>query len=69
MIETGSNHCRIVAESLTGERDVDEQTFASLAILGERLKRLKKHDKAFSRVTFSPAVKKLRSQKNTVAIG
>ena len=69
MIETGSNHCRIVAESLTGERDVDEQTFASLAILGEKLERLKKHDKAFSRITFSPAVKKLQSQKNTVAIG
>jgi len=69
MIETGSNHCRIVAESLAGERDVDEQTFASLEILGEKLERLKKLDKAFSRVTFSSAVKKLQRRKNTVAIG
>jgi len=69
MIETDSNHCRIVAESLAGERDVDEQTLASLAILTEKLERLKKRDKSFSRITFSPAVKKLKSQKNTVAIG
>ena len=69
MIETGCDHCRIVAESLAGQRDVDEQTLASLAILTEKLERLKKRDKSFSRITFSPAVKKLKSQKNTVAIG
>ncbi|MHC4557676.1 MAG: hypothetical protein ACYTFW_05040 [Planctomycetota bacterium] len=69
MIGTDSNHCRIVAESLSGERDVDEQTFASLAILGERLERLKNLDEAFSSVAFSSDVEKLRSQKNTVAVG
>ena len=69
MIETDSNHCRIVAKSLAGERDVDEQTLASLAILTEKLERLKKRDKSFSRITFSPAVKKLRSQKKTVSVG
>ena len=63
-----SNHCRIVAESLAGEREVDEQTFASLAVLAERLERLKAADKAFSSVTFSSAVKKLRNQKNAVAV-
>ncbi|MHC4595769.1 MAG: hypothetical protein ACYS9C_15975 [Planctomycetota bacterium] len=68
MIETGSNHCRIVAKSLARERDVDEQTLASLAILIERLERLKKTDKSFSRITFSPAVKKLQNQKNKVAV-
>ena len=41
MIGTDSNHCRIVTESLTGTRKVDEQTFASLAILDERLERLR----------------------------
>ncbi len=68
MIETGSNHYRIVAKSLARERDVDEQTLASLAILTERLERLKKTNKSFSRVTFSPAVKKLQNQKNKVAV-
>ena len=68
MIGTDSNHCRIVAESLAGEREPDEQTFASLAILSEKLERLKELDEAFSGVEFSPDVKKLRSQKNTVAV-
>lgn len=68
MIEANSNHCRIVAGSLAGKRTVDEQTFASLAILGERLERLKKHDAVFSGVTFSSAVKKLQNQKKAVAV-
>ena len=28
MIRTDSNHCRIVADSIADERDVDEKTFA-----------------------------------------
>ncbi len=69
MIGTDSNHCRIVAESLAGQRGVDEQTLASLAILGERLKRLKKLDDAFSDVAFSRAVEQLRSQSSVIAVG
>ncbi|RKY24172.1 MAG: hypothetical protein DRP62_04330 [Planctomycetota bacterium] len=59
MIEVALNHCQIVEKSISGERDVDERTFASVAILGERLERLKKLDKAFANITFSPTVKKL----------
>jgi len=69
MIKVDSNHCQIVEKSITGERAVDEQTFASLTILTERLQRLKKLGKTFSNITFSPAVKKLTRQKNTVAVG
>ena len=69
MIGTDSNHCRIVAGSLVGEREVDERTFASLAILGERLERLKEIDETFSGIEFSPAVEKLQRQKNKVTIG
>ncbi len=69
MIGTDSNHCRIVAGSLVGEREVDERTFASLAIIEERLERLKEIDGTFSGIEFSPAVEKLQSQKNAVAIG
>ena len=68
MIETDLNHCRIVQKSINGERAVDEQTFASVAILGERLERLKKHDKIFDNIAFSPAVKKLKKKKSAVAI-
>ena len=58
MLET--NHWQIVAESLNGEREVDEQTFASVAALSERLEQLKRSDIAFSEVEFSPAVRKLQ---------
>jgi hypothetical protein len=68
MIEADSNHFQIVEKSLSGERAVDEQTFASLTILGERLERLKKLDKRFDGVAFSSAVKKLKREKKAVAI-
>jgi len=41
MLNGGLNHCRIVAESLGGQRAVDEYTFGSLAVLSDRLERLK----------------------------
>ena len=69
MIVTDSNHCRIVTESLAGTRKVNEQTFASLAILDERLQRLKSLGETFSGVAFSPDAAKLLSQKNAVAVG
>ena len=68
MTELGLNHCQIVNRSLTGKRAVDEQTFASLTILTERLERLKKLGKKFSNITFSSDVKKLKGQKNPVAV-
>jgi len=68
MIEVNSNYCQILERSLTGERAVDEQTFASLAILTERLERLKKLGNSFSSIAFSSAVKKLARQKNAVTI-
>ncbi|MHC4204065.1 MAG: hypothetical protein ACYSTT_05400 [Planctomycetota bacterium] len=69
MIGTDSNHCRIVTESLAGKREVNEQTFASLTILEERLERLKHLNSAFSDVAFSPDAEKLLSRKNAVAVG
>ena len=69
MIELDSNHCQIVRDSIAGKRTVDEQTFASLTILTERLERLKKLDNVFGNVAFSRVVKKLTRQENAVAIG
>ncbi len=69
MMETDSNLCRIVAESLAGRREVDEQTFAALAILDEKLERLKKLDSTFYEVAFSADVEKLRRRKNAVTVG
>ncbi|MBN2316797.1 MAG: hypothetical protein JXM79_22910 [Sedimentisphaerales bacterium] len=69
MIGMDLNPCRTVAECLAGNRDVDEQTIAALAILEEKLERLKKLDSAFYAVAFSSDVEKLRSRKNAVAVG
>jgi len=63
------NHCQIVAMSLSGEREVDEETFASLAILAERLERVKKVGNQFSGVTFSSAVEKLARERRRIAVG
>lgn len=68
MNEVESNHCQIVGQGLAGERAVDEQTFASLAVLGERLRRLRKLDEAFEKVTFSDAARELAKQKNVIAV-
>jgi len=69
MIEIDSNHCRIVARSLAGKREVDEQTFTSLAVLGERLEGLRGRSKVFSGGKFSTAVEKLQTSKTAVAVG
>jgi hypothetical protein len=69
MMGTDLNHCRIVAESLAGKRKVDEHTFASLAILDERLERTRNLGGAFSGIEFSPEAEKLLKRKNAVAIG
>jgi len=69
MIGMDSNHCRIVAGSLVGGREVDERTFSSLSILRERLERLKEIDGTFSGIEFSPEVVELQERKNKVAVG
>jgi len=69
MIEADSNHCGIVAESLAGKRQVDEQTFASLAVLGERLERLKERNEMFCGVAFSSAVETLQARRSAVMVG
>ena len=69
MIEMDSNHCQLVEKSITGERAIDEQTFFSLEILGERLEHLRDLDPVFGGVTFSPNVGELQASKNALAVG
>ena len=59
---------RAIRQTLAGEREADEQTFASVSILQDRLERLQKLDKAFCGVTFSPDVEKLSKRNNRVAV-
>jgi len=60
-------HCQVVGASLTGRRPVDEQTYASIGVLNERLERLRQSP-LFAGVTFSPQVETLR-QHAEVAVG
>jgi hypothetical protein len=69
MIESDSKHYQIVEKSLAGDRAVDEQTFASLEILSERLEHLKNADRMFDGVTFSPQVMDLKARNREVAVG
>jgi hypothetical protein len=68
MIGMDSNHCQIVEQSLNGQRAADEETYSSLAVLSERLERVRKLGPAFGKIDFSPAVKGLAQSKNTVAV-
>jgi len=68
MTEMESNYFQIVEKSISGERAIDEQTFASLEILGERLERLRDLDPVFGGVTFSPSVSELKASKDTVTV-
>ncbi|OHB63967.1 MAG: hypothetical protein A2Y77_10215 [Planctomycetes bacterium RBG_13_62_9] len=63
------DNLRIVNESLTGARGVDEQTCASVAILADRLERLKQSSSLFAEIGFSPHVKKLTRQAEPMVAG
>ena len=59
---------QIVGESLCGQREIDEQTYASVSILAERLERVKNFGKGFSEISFSPEVEALTKQKIATAV-
>jgi hypothetical protein len=63
------DNLRIINEALAGERPMDEQTQAALAILAERLERLKQSGSLFADVMFSPHVKKLKRQAEALVLG
>jgi hypothetical protein len=67
MMQTDVDHCQIVADSISGRRTTDEQTFASLTILTERLERLKQMGGPLADIDLSPDVRKL-ARKNRHAV-
>jgi hypothetical protein len=54
---------------LNGTRAHDEQTFASLEVLNDRLERVKKLGGRFAGVAFSSAAEHLMKQSNRLAVG
>jgi hypothetical protein len=69
MIGTDLNHCQIVRETLAGVRTADEQALASLAVLKDRLARLKQTQPALAGVTLSPQAESLAAQAGPIAVG
>ena len=63
------SYCQVVARTLAGERPIDEQTHASVAILGERLERLKSHGGLFAGIEFSPHVRRLGQRSEPISVG
>ena len=62
------DYFEIVTESLAGGRSVDEETFSSVAVLAERLDRLKKNSSVFNNVSFSPELEELAEREMISAI-
>ncbi len=60
-------HCQVVGASLAGRRPVDDKTYASMAVLSDRLERLRQSP-LFAGVAFSPHAEQLR-QHAEVAVG
>ena len=62
------NHFEIISKGLSQGRYADEDTFSSIAVLADRLERLKKSSSLFADVTFSPQIEELASQEMFLAI-
>lgn len=50
---------KIIRESLSGKTPIDEATFSSIAVLAERMEGLKRSNKIFKDISFSPEVEEL----------
>ena len=62
------DHIQILNDSLAGQRDVDEQTHESVAVLGDRLETLKAMGDCFEGVEFSPDVEAMAEHKSRLAV-
>ena len=68
MLGTECNHFKLITDSLAGDRPTDEDTFSSIAVLAERLQRLKKTNALFDEVGFSELVEDLALREMISAI-
>jgi len=68
MLGLSVEHSRIVADSISGARKIDEQSYESAAVLSDRLERLKSLGKAFCGVEFSSTVAQIAEQESKLAI-
>ena len=62
------NHVKITQEALSGKRPSDEQLLESVAILSERLERIRSFGGKFAQIGFSSAALKLTVPHKAMAI-
>jgi hypothetical protein len=67
MFNSETDHHKLVQDALYGRRPANEQTLCSVAILEDKLERLKRLGPQFAAVSFSPAVKQLAKRPSAVA--
>jgi len=58
-----------VQDHLDGRCSADEQTLSAVAVLAERLERLKKQSSLFAKITFSPNLQRLVDQTAYSVVG
>ena len=68
MFAAETEQFEILKQSLSGQRDTDERTYSSVAVLAERLERLRKSSSLFEDVSFSPYVEELASREMISAL-
>jgi hypothetical protein len=59
MLTAKCDHFKVVKDSLSGTRPIDEETFSSVAVLAQRLETLKRIGPLFDDVTFSQEAEEL----------
>ena len=59
MFASHHDHLKTVKESIGGARSIDEDTLSSVAVLAERLEKLKETSSLFADVAFSDDVQEL----------
>lgn len=69
MIKTDLDHCHCVSGALAGKRSVDEQVSLSMEILKDRLERVKRLDRRFAKISFSPMAESLATRPAICAVG
>ena len=62
------DHCEVVSQSLSGQKPVDENTYASLAVLRDRLDRVRKLGGKFADIGFSPEAKQLARNQQVASL-
>jgi len=53
MFEKQSDHFKIINDSLTGSSPLDEETFSCVAVLAERLEKLKRNSDHFKDMPYA----------------